>query len=212
MSESFSFRPFKNLKKMIEGKGFHDSAAGNTSKTIEKTNDEELFLNAMEKVKEIKEYRAIPVYQKRVRPLHKKVDPCRETMRILEEITKGKRDMPLTETQEYIEWHNSDYHYDIVRRLHEGHFSVQDYLDLHGSTIMEAEGEVDHFLNDSLKRGLRCIKIIHGRGLRSTKGPVLKDALMKWLSERYRKHIIAFATARQCDGGLGAVYILIRKR
>jgi len=56
------------------------------------------------------------------------------------------------------------------------------------------------------------LKIIHGRGLRSAKGPVLKNALMKWLSEHYRKHMIAFATARQCDGGLGAVYVLLKNR
>jgi DNA-nicking Smr family endonuclease len=69
---------------------------------------------------------------------------------------------------------------------------------------------VEQFLKESMIKGHRCIKIIHGRGLRSPKGPVLKEALIKWLSGRYRKHIIAFVTARQCDGGLGALYILLR--
>jgi DNA-nicking Smr family endonuclease len=67
-------------------------------------------------------------------------------------------------------------------------------------------------LKDSFRKGLRCVKIIHGRGLRSPLGPVLKTAVIKWLSGRYRKSIIAYVTARQCDGGLGALYVLLRKK
>jgi DNA-nicking Smr family endonuclease len=81
---------------------------------------------------------------------------------------------------------------------------------LHGLCVEEAEKEVKYFLTDSLRKGHRCVKIIHGRGLRSPGGPVLKDALITWLSGRYWKNIIAFVTARQCDGGLGALYILLR--
>jgi DNA-nicking Smr family endonuclease len=54
------------------------------------------------------------------------------------------------------------------------------------------------------------VKIIHGRGLRSPRGPVLKEKLIKRLSGKYRKHVVAFVTARQCDGGLGALYILLK--
>ncbi|UCH46386.1 MAG: Smr/MutS family protein [Nitrospiraceae bacterium] len=54
------------------------------------------------------------------------------------------------------------------------------------------------------------MKIIHGRGLRSPDGPVLKKAVIQWLLTRYRKYIVAFASARQCDGGLGAIYVLFR--
>jgi len=156
MEESFSFHPFENLKTIMEGKKFPDSPKGNISKTIEKHRDEEIFLNAMERVREINEYRAIPVYQKSVDSFRKKIDPSVEAIRILEEIAEGKRDIPLTETQEYIEWQHADYRHDLARRLHEGHFSVQNDLDLHGLTSAEARVEVDHFLKDSLKRGLRC--------------------------------------------------------
>jgi DNA-nicking Smr family endonuclease len=69
---------------------------------------------------------------------------------------------------------------------------------------------VEEFLRNALKTSRRCVKIIHGRGLRSPKGPVLKEALIKWLSLRHRKNVIAFVTARQCDGGLGALYVLLR--
>ncbi len=91
-----------------------------------------------------------------------------------------------------------------------GFFSVQDCLDLHGFFFDEAETVTEQFLKEALVKGLRCIKIIHGRGLRSPDGPVLKNALIGWLTYRYRKNVIAFASARQCDGGLGAIYVLLK--
>ncbi|MFZ6006914.1 MAG: Smr/MutS family protein, partial [Nitrospirota bacterium] len=123
----------------------------------------------------------------------------------------GKKPIALSDTQEYVEWINPDYSAEIVRKLHEGRFSVQDFLDLHGFTVEEAEAETERFLKNSLKKGFRCVKIIHGRGLRSPKGPVLKEVIAQWLSSRYRKHVMAFVTARQCDGGLGAIYVMLKK-
>ncbi|KJU85869.1 smr domain-containing protein, partial [Candidatus Magnetobacterium bavaricum] len=95
--------------------------------------------------------------------------------------------------------------------LHEGMYSVQDFLDLHGCTLAEAELIISGFIKESIRKGYRCIKVIHGRGLRSPNGPVLKSALVKWLSGQMRKYIMAFATAPQYDGGLGALYILLKK-
>ena len=96
--------------------------------------------------------------------------------------------------------------------LHEGRFSVQAYLDLHGFIVPDAEDELDEFILDALKKGLSCIKIIHGRGLRSVKGARLKHVVVKRLSGHFRRDIIAYVTARQCDGGLGALYVLLRKK
>jgi DNA-nicking Smr family endonuclease len=56
------------------------------------------------------------------------------------------------------------------------------------------------------------VKVIHGRGLRSVKGARLKEAVIKRLAGHFRKDIIAYVTARQCDGGLGALYVLLRKK
>ncbi len=166
----------------------------------------------MQRVNEIKEFSSIPVRYKKFAPVKKKKDPDSSVLKILEEISNGIRDIDLSDTQEYVQWYNSNYSIDNVKRLHEGCYSIQDYMDLHGLTIPEAEVEVDGFLKSSLRRGLSCIKIIHGRGLRSKKGHVIKDKLISWLSGRYRKNIIAFVSARQCDGGLGAVYVLLKKK
>jgi DNA-nicking Smr family endonuclease len=208
--KSFSFRPFENLKKIIGNREIPVSGKPVPAKKEEPINDEEVFLNAMKGVREIKEFREIPVAGKKAAPLFKYHSSDKEAVRTLEEIAGGRRPFNLPDTQEYVEWVNPDYHGEIARKLHKGQFSVQGSVDLHGLIVEEAEAEVEEFIKDALKRRLRCIKIIHGRGLRSPNGPVLKNALVTWLSGRYKKNIIAFVTARQCDGGLGALYILLQ--
>jgi DNA-nicking Smr family endonuclease len=209
-SETILFEPFKDLKKIIESKGLRVSSKPPVAKKDVPLNDEELFVIAMREVREIKEFRRIPVRRQKAIVLRRKMFPDKEAIKALDEIVTGRRAMHLPDTQEYVEWINQDYRGTVIEKLHEGKFSVQDYMDLHGLCVEEAESAVGHFLKESRIKGHRCIKIIHGRGLRSPKGPVLKEALIKWLSGRHRKNIVAFVTARQCDGGLGALYVLLR--
>ncbi len=212
----FSFKPFKELKEIIDKKGIKLSNKRTTSKD-EDLSDEELFALAMSQVQEIKEYRMLKIGDKKPYQTAGRIDPDEEIINALSEIVQGRRRINLRDTSEFVEWVNPHYaaiyRKDIVRRLHEGKFSVQDVLDMHGLTLDEAEAEVDNFIKNSMIKGFRCIKFIHGRGLRSPSGEaVLKEALIKWLMGRYHKHIIAFATALHNDGGLGAVYVLLRKR
>jgi DNA-nicking Smr family endonuclease len=212
--EDFSFRPFRNLKKIIDVEAISIPVSESEPVKTDCSDDEELFLIEMRGVREIKEFRQIPVRRKGVVPTLKKgPDSEKEVLKTLEDISRGKQPIRLEDTQEYVEWTNSADGYTAVvaRPLHEGRFAVQDFLDLHGFTAEEAQAQVDAFLRISLMKGLRCVNIIHGRGLKSPQGPVLKEALVKSLSGRYRKNIIAFSTARQCDGGLGAIYILLKQ-
>ena len=141
-----------------------------------------------------------------------KADPEQEALAILSDIAGGIQQIHLPDTQEYVEWTNPEYHEHIIPKLHGGHFSVQAFIDLHGCTVSEAEEELETFFQESFRQGFRCVKIIHGRGLRSVRGPRIKDAVIRRLSGHFRKDIIAFVTARQCDGGLGALYVLLRKK
>jgi DNA-nicking Smr family endonuclease len=209
ISHAVTFQPFEHLRDMIESHGKRMSL-GATVSTKKKISDEELFSDAMKEVREIVEFRKIPFRCRGAAPVKKDVCHGDEAMKTVREIVRGRRPLNLPDTQEYVEWVGPSYKADIVRKLHEGLFSVQDCLDLHGLVVEEAEIEVEDFLAESLKKRLRCVKIIHGRGLRSPSGPVLKEALIKWLACRHRKKIIAFVTARQCDGGLGALYVLLK--
>lgn len=210
--ETLVSHSLRDLKKIIKRKRSRMPAPVAIVKKDAPKSDEQIFSDAMKKVQEIKEFRDIPIrYSKRkITAEHKSGMKNREEYRELEDVVMGKRRINLPDTQEYIEWTNPDYRDDVISELHGGRYSVQDTLDIHGYTFEEAELEVERFIRESLMRGLHCIKIIHGRGLRSPDGPVLKKAVVQWLSRRFRKHVIAFVSARQCDGGLGALYALLR--
>jgi DNA-nicking Smr family endonuclease len=98
---------------------------------------------------------------------------------------------------------------DVLRRLRRGEWSIQAQVDLHGHRVDEAREALLVFLRESIKRGLRCVRVVHGKGLGSLgKVPVLKGKVRAWL--RQRDEVIAFCQARGVDGGAGAVMVLLR--
>jgi DNA-nicking Smr family endonuclease len=98
---------------------------------------------------------------------------------------------------------------DVLRRLRRGGWSTQAQVDLHGHRVDEAREALVGFLRESVKRGLRCVRVVHGKGLGSLgRVPVLKGKVRHWL--RSRDEVIAFCQARGADGGSGAVMVLLR--
>lgn len=96
-----------------------------------------------------------------------------------------------------------------LRKLRRGHWVIQAELDLHGLTRDEARASLADFLGQCKKRGLRCVRVIHGKGLGSPKRePVLKRKVAGWLMQR--DEILAFCQARPVDGGSGAVVVLLK--
>jgi len=97
----------------------------------------------------------------------------------------------------------------LLRQLKRGQFSVQDEIDLHQMNAAAAQACIADFLAEAKHHGLRCVRIIHGKGLRSkAAGPVLKALTNRLL--RRRDDVIAFASARPAQGGTGAVVVLLR--
>lgn len=96
----------------------------------------------------------------------------------------------------------------ILRKLRRGQYRIQAEIDLHGLTVPEAKEELRTFLAHALEHHFRCVRIIHGKGLRSGhRGPVLKGAVSSVL--RRIGPVLAYVSARQVDGGTGAVYVLL---
>src|SRR5262249_7661008 len=96
----------------------------------------------------------------------------------------------------------------VLRKLRRGQYRVQAEIDLHGLTVPEAKEELRAFLAESLERHFRCVRIVHGKGLRSGhRGPVLKGAVSSVL--RRVGPVLAYVSARQVDGGTGALYVLL---
>jgi DNA-nicking Smr family endonuclease len=208
--EPFSHRPFRTLGHMLQGQKDRVQKPLPQIRKPAAKSDDDLFREAMEEVHEIREFRELAV-PKGIKPLPpRKRQATDETLHELEEIVAGKKAVRLSDTQEYIEWVNPGYHREIVKELHLGRFAVQDYIDLHGYVLEDAVTVMHDFMLEARRRGFHCVKIIHGRGLRSPNGPVLKRAVIALLTTRYRKYIIGFSTARPNDGGLGALYVLLK--
>jgi DNA-nicking Smr family endonuclease len=105
-------------------------------------------------------------------------------------------------------YHRPGVQMSVLKKLRRGQYRVQAEIDLHGLTVAEAKQFLREFLADALERQLRCVRIIHGKGLRSGhRGPVLKGVVSSVL--RRVAHVVAYVSARQVDGGTGAVYVLL---
>lgn len=116
-------------------------------------------------------------------------------------------------TSEYIEGISPKVSKKILKALREGRFSVKRTLNLRGLTVEEARVAFEDFIKKAILNGDSCVLIVHGRGLSSRKEPVLKTKVKEWLERGpFRKYVIAFCSARPCDGGLGATYVLLSSK
>jgi DNA-nicking Smr family endonuclease len=172
--------------------------------------DDQLFAHAMKGVKALG-WSATPLHYRA--PLELKVvDDERDALRALEDFIRHGN-IEIEQTAEYIEGATDSRGRLFLEDLRSGRFSIQAYLDLHGMNLQAARFALDEFILASVRTGLRCVRVIHGRGHHSHKHqPILKESIPRWLcSRRMGRHVIAYTSARQCDGGGGAVYILLRR-
>ena len=99
----------------------------------------------------------------------------------------------------------------VLRKLRRGQLAVRAELDLHGLTVPMARAALAAFLDRCRAEDLRCVRIVHGKGLRSgSRGPVLRGQVARWLQRR--GDVLAYCSARPADGGSGALYVLLARR
>ncbi len=231
---SGTFRPFEELKELLEKKSLKsdpspvDHADEEISKTCDSKNgvsktdenisnkqvsENELFLEAMENVTPIPRGNRIEHSFISSPPAGPGTDSENETLLKLNNLLKFGRGFVVADTPEYIEGRGYNVHPEITKRLHRGDFSIQAHIDLHGLGVEDARNAFEIFLTDSITTGKKTVLIIHGRGLSSPDKPVLKTSVIQWLTcGPWRKWVIAFTSARSCDGGAGATYVLLRQR
>jgi len=131
----------------------------------------------------------------------------------LKALVDGKKLLPVHHTPEYVEWTWTGDNPELTSRLHKGAFAIQAYCELHGMDSVDALGVCEDFFAQALLENKRCIAIVHGRGLSSPREPVLKGAVIKWLTMGpYRRFVLAFSSAPIWDGGAGVTYVLLRRR
>lgn len=117
----------------------------------------------------------------------------------------------LLETDDQLSWRREGIGPQVLVKLRRGFWTIQDELDLHGARSQQARLQLAEFLREVYKKGLRCVRIVHGKGHGSKdKEPVLKVKVKQWLIQK--QEVIAFVTARPAEGGSGALIVLLRSQ
>ncbi|RJG00536.1 Smr/MutS family protein [Noviherbaspirillum sedimenti] len=115
----------------------------------------------------------------------------------------------LLESDEALSYARAGIGADVLRKLRRGHWVIQGELDLHGLRTDESREALGEFLREADKRGWRCLRVVHGKGLGSVnKQPVLKNKVRNWLVQK--DEVIAFCQATPADGGAGALVVLLK--
>ena len=224
-NSSGNFRPFKDLQALLEEKAIELKSVSTPkpnesneldAKKVDQRPDRIIFEEAMADVKKISRSNcAVPghtTFNHSNSDKNLEYDEY-ESLVQLKELIKYGTGFVVSLTPEYVEGTANKVSPEVARRLHRGYFSIQAHIDLHGLGVNDAHQAFDGFLNKSIMAGKRAVLIIHGRGLSSPYEPVLKTKVYQWLTTApWHKWVIAFTSARLCDGGTGATYVLLRQQ
>lgn len=212
-------RPFERLKVLLENESFvlKSDAAGNPAESsaavTDAKDDRALFEEAMADVARIPQNICDKQsYPKCAAP---ESDPTEDSEALLhlERLVETGKGFVVADTAEYVEGTGYNVNREVAKRLHQGKYALQGHIDLHGLTVEHARQVFEEFLKESIATGKRMVLIVHGRGLSSPDAPILKAKVIEWLTTGpWRKWVMAFTSARLCDGGTGATYVLLRKR
>ncbi len=169
--------------------------------------DKDLFVRAAGAVKPLPDQRKV---------LHKteqKMPPAMQYQKdekvVLKEAISDEFDvLTLLETDEHLSFRRPGIGTDVTRKLRRGDWSIQRQLDLHGLRRDDAREALSIFIREAHKQGIRCVRVVHGKGLGSPgKVPVLKHRVHSWLVQK--NEVLAFVQAKPADGGAGALVVLL---
>ena len=132
-----------------------------------------------------------------------------EQAALREAISDGFDASSLLETDEHLSFRRPGIGTDVTSKLRRGDWSIQRQIDLHGLRIDDARDALSRFIRESHRQGIRCVRVVHGKGLGSPgKTPVLKSRVHSWLVQK--NAVLAFVQARPADGGAGALVVLLQ--
>ena len=217
---SFTFKSFQDLKALLSNRPFPlpdhhraDPIVCEEKQTPTPRMEEDLFKKAMEGVRPIARENCIERIFQIELPESSRDKEDAEILEKLAHLVKYGRGFNVADTPEYIEGTNYHIHPTVAKRLHRGEYSIQAFVDLHGLLAEDAKEVFEKFLKWAVTTGKTGVLIVHGRGLSSPSEPVLKRKVVEWLTHGpLRKWVAAYASARICDGGAGATYILLNPR
>lgn len=213
---SHSFKSFRDLEVLVKNKSLparRDVVPENHEIEQSPELEEKLFNEAMEGVKPIPKDKYIPRNVQIELPERTTNREDAEALEKLANLVRYGTGFTVSDTPEYIEGTGYNVSPSIATRLHQGDFSIQAHVDLHGLRVDDAKETFEAFLDWAVTTGRRGVLIVHGRGLSSPSEPILKNKVKEWLTRGpWRKWVVAYCSARNCDGGAGATYVLLRQR
>ncbi|MEE8343415.1 MAG: Smr/MutS family protein [Gammaproteobacteria bacterium] len=168
--------------------------------------DSDLFRNTVGDV--------IPMADDRVPPTHRRRKPVprsrqQDDAQVMRELLSDLHDPAELETGDELLYLRPGLQHGVFRKLRRGQFSVGAELDLHGMTVPVARQALHNFLHRCAGTGIRCVRIIHGKGYGSQqRQPILKNKVNHWL--RQWDSVLAFCSTPPRDGGTGAMYVLLK--
>jgi DNA-nicking Smr family endonuclease len=132
-----------------------------------------------------------------------------DDQRVLKEAISDEFDTStLLEVDEALSFRRPGVGIDVARKLRRGHWSIQSEIDLHGLRSDDAREALATFLREAVRQGLRCVRVVHGKGLGSPgRQPVLKAKVQRWLIQK--NETLAFVQAKPAEGGAGALVVLL---
>jgi DNA-nicking Smr family endonuclease len=169
--------------------------------------EKNLFIRAAGAVQPLPDKRRVVL--KKERPLPTVMQHQQDEKAVLIEAISDEFDVgTLLDVDELLSFRRPGIGTDVTRKLRRGDWSIQRQLDLHGLRRDEARERLSFFIREAHKHGIRCVRVVHGKGLGSPgKAPILKSRVHSWLVQK--NEVLAFVQAKPADGGAGALVVLL---
>jgi DNA-nicking Smr family endonuclease len=200
----------KLVKKEIEAQAAREAAmaAQKAAEAKRKAAASNLFQAAIGKVKPLAPPQRAKLTPEPPQPIPKQ--QMLDDAAALQEALSDEVDVTtLLDTDEHLSFRRPGVGTDVTQKLRKGKWSIQKQIDLHGYRSDEAREALGAFIRESHKQGIRCVRVVHGKGLGSPgKAPVLKEKVHKWLVQK--SEVVAFVQAQPAQGGAGALVVLLQ--
>ena len=205
-----SLADLKSVKKAIDAQAAARLAEELARKEAERKRqaEQEIFATFVGRVQPLPQKNAAKPHAKQPSPIP--IQQKLDDMAVMRESLSDEWDTSsLLEVDEHLSFRRPGIGPDVVRKLRKGEWAVQAHVDLHNLRTEDARDALGQFIRESHKHGLRCVRVVHGKGLNSPgKVPVLKNKVHSWLIQK--NQVLAFVQATPAHGGAGALVVLLQ--
>ncbi len=204
-----SLADLKTVQRKLAEIRARESAAAAARVAAEKKRlaEQDLFTRAIGATKPLRKKASVALAPEPPAPIP--VQHQLDEQRVLRESLSDEFDVTtLLDADDAMSFRRPGINSDVTRKLRAGEWSIQREIDLHGMRSDEAREALGGFIRDAYRQGVRCVRVVHGKGLGSPgRQPVLKAKVQRWLIQK--SETLAFVQAKPAEGGAGALLVLL---